>query len=106
MILTDGSSVQKREAVGVIINTPERETFKYGVWLQFPTTNNKVEYKAILIGLRIGKALGAKSLLLKSDSKLVIGQIKGEYEAKKCRMQKYLKLTNQLVQEFNQVDFM
>lgn len=39
------------------------------------------------------------------DFKLVIGQLRGEYEAKEGRMQKYLKLTNQLVQEFNQVDF-
>ena len=49
--------------------------------------------------------MGAKNLLLKNDSKLVIGQIKVEYEVKESRMQKYLKLTNQLVQEFNQVDF-
>lgn len=36
---------------------------------------------------------------------MVIRQVRGEYEAKEGRMQKYLKLTNQLVQEFNQVDF-
>ena len=89
----------------MIINTLEGETLKYGVWLQFPTTTNEAEYEAILTRLRIRRALGAKNLFLKSDSKLVIGQIKGEYEAKENRMQKYLKLTNQLVQEFDQVDF-
>ena len=82
-ILTDRLSVQKKEGVGVIINTPEGETLKYGVRLQFPATNNEAEYEAILIGLKIGRALRAKNLLLKSDSKLVIGQTKGEYEAKK-----------------------
>ena len=46
------------------------------------------------MGLRVVKALRAKSALLKSDSKLMIGQIKGEFEAKERRMQKYLKLTN------------
>ena len=105
MILTYGSSVQKRGGVGVIINTPEGETLKYGVRLQFPATNNEAEYKVILTGLRIGRALGAKNLLLKNDSKLVIRQIKGEYKVKESRMQKFLKLTNQLVQEFDQVDF-
>lgn len=63
-----------------------------GVRLQFPTTNNEVEYEAILTGLRIGRALGAKNILLKSNSKLVVGQIRGKYEAKEGRMQKYLKL--------------
>ena len=63
-----------------------------GVRLQFPTTNNEVEYEAILTGLRIVRALGAKNILLKSNSKLVVGQIRGKYEAKEGRMQKYLKL--------------
>ena len=46
--------------------------------------------KGILMGLRLGKVLGVKCLLIQSDSKLVIEQIKGEYEAKEERMQKYL----------------
>ena len=85
-ILIDGSLVQKRGGVEVIINTSKGETLKYGVWLQFPITNNEAEYEAILTGLRIGRALGTKNILLKSDSKLVIGQVKGEYEVKESRM--------------------
>ena len=94
MIYADGSSVQKMEGVGIIILTSKGDTLKYDVQLQFPTANNEAEYKAILMGLRVVKALRAKSALLKSDSKLVIGQIKGEFKAKERRMQKYLKLTN------------
>ena len=41
--------------------------------------------------------MGAKNILLKSDSKLVVGQIRGKYEVKEGRMQKYLKLVHQLV---------
>ena len=58
-----------------------------------------------MTGLRLGKALGAKNLLVQSDSKLVIEQIKGEYEAKEERMQKYLRLTKHLTQEFDKVEF-
>ena len=57
------------------------------------------------MGLRIGKALGAKNLLIQSDSKLIMGQIKEEYEAKEERMQKYLRLTRRLIQEFDRVEF-
>ena len=42
---------------------------------------------------------------LKSDSQLVIGQVKGDFEAKETRIQRYLKLTNQLVSKFDQVEF-
>ena len=69
---------------------------KYGVQLKFPDTNYEVEYEGILTGLRVRKALEAKNLLLQSDSKLVVRQIKEKYEVKKERMQKYLKMMKHL----------
>ena len=81
-IQANGSSVQKRGRVWVIIITPERETLKYGVQLAFSATNNEAEYEGVLTGLRVGKVVEVKNLLLQSDSKLVIGQIKGQFEAK------------------------
>ena len=68
-------------------------------------TNNEAEYEGILMELRLGKVLGAQNLLVQNNSKLVIGQIKGEYEAKEERMQKNLRLTNHLTQEFDKVEF-
>ena len=73
--------------------------------MKFPAINNKVEYEGILMGLRLEKALRAENLLVQSDSKLVIGQIKEEYEAKEERMQKYLRLTKHLTQNFDKVEF-
>ena len=78
---------------------------RYGVQLKFPDTNNEAEYEGILMGLRLKKALGAKNLLIQSDSKLVIRQIKEEYEANEERMQKYLKLIKHLAQEFDKLEF-
>ena len=68
-------------------------------------TNNKTEYEAIWTGLRIAQVLGAKNALLRSDSQLVIRQVKGDFEAMETRMQRYLKLTNQLVSKFDKVKF-
>ena len=44
-------------------------------------------------------------MLVQNDSKLVIGQIKGDYEVKEERMQKYLRLSKHLTQEFDEVEF-
>ena len=104
-IQTDGSSAQKRGGVEVVIITSDEETLKYGVRLKFPATNNEVEYEGILTVLRLGKALRATNLLIQNDSKLVIGQIKGDYEVKEERMQKYVRLTRHLTQEFDKVEF-
>ena len=94
MIHIDESSIQKRGGASVVITSLEEDVLKYGVQIKFPITNNKEKYEAILIGLRIAQTFGAKNILLKSDSQLIIGQVKGDFEAKETRMQKYLKLTN------------
>ena len=90
----DGSSVKKMSKVGVVITSLEGDTLRYTVQLQFPATNNETEYETILTRLRMTKTMGAKNLLLKSNSKLVVGRIKGDYESKEQRMQRFLKLTN------------
>ena len=105
MIQIDDSSTQMRDGVRVVITTPDGETLKYGIQLKFPATNNEAKYEGVLTGLRVGKALGAKYLLIKSDSKLVLGQITEEYEAKEERLQKYLRLTKRLTREFDKVEF-
>ena len=89
-IYTNGLSVARLGGIGIIMTSPEKDVLKYGVQLQFLTTNNEVEYKAILTSLRIAKALGIKILRLRIDSKLIVGQITNEYEAKKERKKKCL----------------
>ena len=104
-INTDGSSTQKGGEASIVITSPEKDVIKYGVQLKFPITNNEAEYEALLTRLRIARALGAEKIMLKSDSQLVIGQVRGDFEAKEARMQKYLKLVNQLVSTFLHTEF-
>ena len=104
-VQTDRSATKKVGGVGVVLISPKGETLKYAVRLQFPTTNNETEHEALLTGLSLVKALGAKSLIVQADSQLVIGQAKGDYEAKEERMQKYLKIVQRLSQHFDSLDF-
>ena len=67
--------------------------------------NNEAEYEALLIGLSLAKALGAKNLIVQADSQLIIGQVKGDYEAKEERMLKYLKIVQRLSQHFDSLEF-
>ena len=53
----------------------------------------------------MARAQGAQKIVLKSDSQLVIGQVRGDFEAKETRMHKYLKLVNQLVSTFLHAEF-
>ena len=75
------------------------------VQLQFPTMNSEMKYEAVLACLKVGRALRVKNLRLRSDSKLIVGQITNEYEAKEERMKKYLQMMSQLIDEFDNIKF-
>ena len=76
---------ESRRARAILISL-EREILKYAVRLQFSATNNEVEYEALLTGLNLAKALEVKNFIIQADSQLIIGQAKGDYEAKEERM--------------------
>ena len=66
-IQTNSSLAQGRGGVGVVIIASDGEKLKYGVQLKFPATNNEAKYEGILTGLRLGRALGIKHLLVQND---------------------------------------
>ena len=77
----------------------------YKVHLQYRTTNNEVEYEALLKGLELAKSIKAESILILRDSQLVMGQVNGTCEAKEERMKKYLEKVLQLVKKFKETNF-
>ena len=91
---TDSSPASGMGGVGVILLSPEKYILKYRIQLQFSATNNEAEYKVVLTGLRVAKALGVRNLKLNSDSKFMTGQVNNEYEVKEDRMKRYLALTS------------
>uniref|UniRef100_A0A2N9IZX2 RNA-directed DNA polymerase n=1 Tax=Fagus sylvatica TaxID=28930 RepID=A0A2N9IZX2_FAGSY len=93
------------EEEGIILVSPEKDKFEYAIQLRFRATNNEAEYEALLAGLKLSKKMGVKNLTVKSDSQLVVGQIKGEYEAREDRMKKYLKVVQTLLPHFQKVEF-
>jgi len=50
------------------------------------TTNNQAEYRAIITALEKAVSLGAKHVILKSDSELVVKQINGRYKIKNAAL--------------------
>ena len=63
--------------------------------------NNEAEYEALLMGMAKVQRMGGKSVKVFSDSRLVVGQVKGEFEAKDERMQGYLSQVKCLQSEFD-----
>ena len=49
-------------------------------------TNNIAEYKALILGIKLSAEYNAKRILFKSDSELMVKQIKGEYRVKNTQL--------------------
>ncbi|GMN69862.1 hypothetical protein TIFTF001_038905 [Ficus carica] len=67
----DKGSNQFGAGVGITLRK-ESKKLEYAVKLTFETTNNVVEHGALILSLRLVKALGATNVEVQSDSKLVV----------------------------------
>jgi len=47
-----------------------------------PCSNNVAEYNALLIGMQFADEIGVKNLEAYGDSKLIVSQVRGEYEVR------------------------
>ena len=64
----DGSSNKHVGGVGVVLHSPKGDEIECMVCLDFPTTNNKTEYEALVAGLDLTKVVGATSVIVYCDS--------------------------------------
>ncbi|GKG53739.1 reverse transcriptase domain-containing protein, partial [Tanacetum coccineum] len=76
-LFTDGATSLKGSEAGLVLIEPSGLEYTYALRLTFVSTNNKVEYEALLARLRIARKMKVSSLEVKVDSKLVANQIKG-----------------------------
>ena len=68
VVHVDGSSTQHTGGIGVVLQSPEGNKLKHKIRLQYQTTNNEVEYEALLKRLELAKSVEARSILVLGDS--------------------------------------
>ncbi len=68
------------------------------------TTNNVAEYQAVIEGLKAALAVGARRLVLRADSQLVIRQLEGRYRVKQAHLRPLFEEARALLDEFPEVE--
>ena len=63
IVQTNRFATKKVGGARVVLISPK---LKYAFRLQFSATNNEVKYEALLTGLSLAKALGAKNLIVQA----------------------------------------
>jgi len=65
-------------------------------------TNNVAEYRALITGLEKAKEMGAKAILVRGDSELIIKQMRGEYRVKHPDMRQLYDEAQFLLHQFDE----
>ena len=82
----DGTKNQRESGVGLVVVSPKRIIIEKFLRLDFSATNSEVEYEALLVGMAIVQKMGGRIVEIFSDSRLIIGQVKGGLEVRDVRM--------------------
>ena len=90
IIFRKQASNRKGAGIGIVLITPEKLIMEKSLRLGFLATNNETEYEALLVGVAMVRQLRGELVKLYSDSRLVVGQVNGDFEARDERMQGYL----------------
>ena len=85
-VYVNGASNHKGSGIKLVLIFPKKVIVEKSLRLDFSATNNKAEYEALVIGIAMVQRMGGKSVKVFSDLRLVVEQVKGEFEAKDERM--------------------
>ena len=85
-VYIDGATNQKGSRVGLVMVSPEKIIIEKSLRLGFSVTNNEAKYEALLVGMAMIQKMGERTVKMFSDSRMVVGQVKGKLEARDMRM--------------------
>ena len=89
-VYTDEASNRKGAGIRIVLITSKKLIIEKSLRLGFLATNNEAKYETLLAGVAMVKQLGEEAMKLYSDSRLVVGQVNGDFKAQDERMQGYL----------------
>ena len=103
-VYVDGAANQRGSGVGLVLVSPEKITIEKFLRLGFSATNNEAEYDTLLMGMIMVQKMGGKTVKVYSNSKLVVGQVRGDLEARDPRMHEYLSQVRNIQVKFEVFD--
>ena len=101
VIKFDGSSTTHSGGVGVVSYHEEDKAVALSFKLEFPCSNNTVEYEAYLTGLATTLEMGVKHLRVLGDLNLVVCQAKGSFSLKEPSLAPYKVMAQRMEEKFS-----
>jgi ribonuclease HI len=100
----DVSLMKTGAGAGLLFISPLEKHLHYVLRLHFPTSNNMVEYEALVNGLRIAIELGVRRLDARGDSQLVIYQVMKNSHCRDWKMEAYCDEVRRMEDKFYRLE--
>ena len=89
-VYVDGVANQRGSGVELVLISFEKLTIEKSLRLGFLAINNEAEYEVSLEEMSMVQKMGGKAIKMFLNSRLIVGQVGGELEARDERIQGYL----------------
>ena len=99
-LFVDGSANKLQSGAGILLVAPGGEKFMRALRFKFPASNNQAEYEALIAGMELARDMDIKHLEIRSDSQLIVNQIKGEYDTINPVLAKYCQVAREILKFF------
>ena len=100
-VFVDGASSAMGADAEIVIITPEGIRLEHSFRLGFKASNNEAKYEALIAELKTALDLGARNVEVYLDSRLVVNQVQGSFEARDSQMKEYLRMAKQIMVKFS-----
>ncbi|XP_058111165.1 uncharacterized protein LOC131254179 [Magnolia sinica] len=105
-LIFDRSRTHTASGVGIILIAPNGNGQEFAFQLEFNCTNNQAEYEAMIVSLKLLVELGARIMIVISDSQLVINQMAGLFKCSSITLLPYYALATQMLDQFEEVELL
>lgn len=107
IVETDGASRGNPglAGIGIIIRDADGRTIDTIGRFLGVTTNNQAEYQALIVGLEAAKKLNPETVVVRSDSELLVKQMSGKYRVRHPEILPLFLKASELVADLPSVTF-
>lgn len=91
--------------IGAVLILPQGQQIPIAVKLNFPCTNNVIEYEAYIVGRQVALEFNAYDLEVFEGSLLIVSQTKRDWQARDPKLIPYQRYVTQLISKFKNVTF-
>ncbi|XP_047151087.1 uncharacterized protein LOC124823012, partial [Vigna umbellata] len=102
-LYVDGASWRSVSGASIVLEGPNGFLLEHSLVFKFKASNNQAEYEALVAGLELARDMGARKVVCRTDSQLVVGQMNGKFQVKEEQLLRYFHRSIAITKFFDQV---